>query len=431
MRHWINALLTLCFPVLIAGLFTLIWGERIGLLTLCVWLFISLWSERQKLSVFDTWLNSPNKGSLPTLGPGWERVFKSFIKIQKRQRRSESELNRALDRFEQAARALPDAVVLLNNSRQIEWCNTKAEEFFQLALNRDQGVQIDYLLRQPSFRAFMRSPDPELSLNLRLPRTGIDRLVSIQIIPFGDAQALLLARDITEREQLEVTRRDFVANISHELRTPLTVIQGFLETFEDKPADNPKLLARGVKLMSDQSHRMNRLITDLLALSRLENSESPEKEVVNMSSLIKNISEEAKALSASKHDIEVQASSDLNILGSEEEIRSALSNLVSNAVRYSPNGGKISIKWSLIDNEPIFSCQDQGVGIAPEHLSRLTERFYRVDKSRSQETGGTGLGLAIVKHVLNRHHAQLKITSEPNNGSQFSVRFPKDTIAPQ
>lgn len=182
--------------------------------------------------------------------------------------------------------------------------------------------------------------------------------------------------------------------------------------------------------MSDQSHRMNRLITDLLALSRLETSDSPEKEVVNMSSLIKNISEEARALSANKHDIDVQASSDLNILGSEEEIRSALSNLVSNAVRYSPDGGKISIRWSLTDNEPVFSCLDQGVGIAPEHLSRLTERFYRVDKSRSQETGGTGLGLAIVKHVLNRHNAQLKITSEPNNGSQFSVQFPRDTIAP-
>jgi two-component system phosphate regulon sensor histidine kinase PhoR len=215
LRHWINALLTLYFPVLIAGFFTLIWGERVGLLTLCVWLFILLWSERQKLSVFDNWLNSPSRGALPTLSPGWERVFKSFIKIQKHQRLSESELNRALDRFEQAARALPDAVILLNNSRQIEWCNTKAEEYFQLTLNRDQGVQIDYLLRQPSFRAFMRSPDAEASLNLRLPRTGVDRLVSIQIIPFGDAQALLLARDITEREQLEVTRRDFVANISN------------------------------------------------------------------------------------------------------------------------------------------------------------------------------------------------------------------------
>lgn len=251
------------------------------------------------------------------------------------------------------------------------------------------------------------------------------------MIPFGNEQSLLLARDITEREQLEVTRRDFVANISHELRTPLTVIQGFLETFEDNPADDPELLTRGVKLMSDQSHRMNRLITDLLALSRLETSESPEEEVINMFRLIQSISAEAKALSTKNHIVDVQAANDLNILGSEEEIRSALSNLVSNAVRYSPNGGTISIKWTLVDNEPVFSCQDQGVGIAPEHLSRLTERFYRVDKSRSQETGGTGLGLAIVKHIVNRHNAKLKITSEPNKGSQFSIQFSKDAIVSQ
>lgn len=431
MRHWFNALLTLLFPVLTTGFFALIWGLTVGLSALCVWLFIALWSERQKLSLFDSWLNSPTKDTVPTLNPGWNRVFKSFIKIQKNQRLSESELNRALDRFEQAVRALPDGVILLNNSHQIEWCNTKAEEYFQLTFTRDQGVQIDYLLRQPSFRTFMHNPDPEISLNLRLPRMGIDRLVAIQIIPFGNEQSLLLARDITEREQLEVTRRDFVANISHELRTPLTVIQGFLETFEDNPADDPELLTRGVKLMSDQSHRMNRLITDLLALSRLETSESPEEEVINMFRLIQSISAEAKALSTKNHIVDVQAANDLNILGSEEEIRSALSNLVSNAVRYSPNGGTISIKWTLVDNEPVFSCQDQGVGIAPEHLSRLTERFYRVDKSRSQETGGTGLGLAIVKHIVNRHNAKLKITSEPNKGSQFSIQFSKDAIVSQ
>ncbi|MDC1310882.1 phosphate regulon sensor histidine kinase PhoR [Burkholderiales bacterium] len=431
MRHWLNALLTLFFPILTAGFFALIWGLTVGLSTLCVWLLIALWSERQKLSLFDSWLNSPNRDALPSLNPGWDRVFKSFIKIQKKQRLSKSELNRALDRFEQAVRALPDAVILLNNSRQIEWCNTKAEEYFQITFNRDQGVQIDYLLRQPSFRNFMRNVDLETSLNLRLPRMGIDRLVAIQMIPFGDNQSLLLARDITEREQLEVTRRDFIANISHELRTPLTVIQGFLETFEDNPAADPELLTRGVKLMSDQSHRMNRLITDLLALTRLETSEPPEGEVINMLSLIQSISLEAEALSTKNHIVNVQAANNLNILGSEEEIRSALSNLVSNAVRYSPNGGTISIKWALVDNEPVFSCQDQGVGIAPEHLSRLTERFYRVDKSRSQETGGTGLGLAIVKHVLNRHDAKLEITSKTNKGSQFSIRFSKDTVVSQ
>ena len=412
-----------------AGVFALIWGTLVGLSTLCFLLFIALWSERQKLSLFDNWLNSPDRNRLPNLNPAWDRVFKSFIKIEKNQKASEAELNRALTRFEQAARALPDAVILLSNSRQFEWCNTKAEVYFQLELDRDQGVQIDYLLRQPSFRAFMRSQDMAASLSLRLPRPSIDRQVSMQMIPFGEEQTLLLARDVTEREQLEVTRRDFVANISHELRTPLTVIQGFLETFEDNPAEDTKLLTRGVKLMSDQSQRMNRLITDLLALSRLETSDAPPQEVVHMSRLIESVRVEAQALSTEKHNIDVHASADLKILGCEEEIRSALSNLVSNAVRYSPKGGTISIEWALIDQDPVFSCQDQGVGIAPEHISRLTERFYRVDKSRSQETGGTGLGLAIVKHILNRHNAKLEISSEPNKGSQFSIRFPKTIVS--
>lgn len=431
LKHWGTALLTLILPATVAAVVGLVWGITIGLITLCFWLVLALWSERQKLFVFDEWLNSPKATALPTLTSSWDRVLKSFVKIQKRQRATETELSRALDRFEQAARALPDGVIVLNNANQIDWCNTKAEEYFRLTLARDRNVKIDYLLRHPSFRTFIKALNPEDTLTLRLPRSGLDRLISIQTIPFGNKQALLLARDITEREQLEITRRDFVANISHELRTPLTVIQGFLETFDDNPAENPQLLSRGVKLMSDQSHRMNRLITDLLALSRLETSNAPPEEVIYMSKLIDDVRTEGQALSTSNHEFEIQALPDLNILGAEDEIRSAVSNLVSNAVRYSPAGGKISIVWSLINGEPVFSCEDQGVGIPLEHLGRITERFYRVDKSRSQETGGTGLGLAIVKHVLNRHGATLLIDSEPRRGSKFTIHFLTEKIAPQ
>ena len=431
MRHWINAFVTLIFPTVVAGLVALIWNTTLGLITLCLWLFVALWSERQNISFFESWLNAPKPGSRPAVTARWEQVFKGLTKIQKHQRASEAALSRALDRFEQAARALPDAVILVNKASQIEWCNTRAEEYFQLKLNRDHGVQIDYLLRHPAFRVFMSNPDPEITLTLRLPRTGADRLVSVQMIPFGHEQGLLLAQDITEREQLEITRRDFVANISHELRTPLTVIQGFLETFEDVPSDNPEIFARGVELMSDQSRRMNRLITDLLALSRLENSSVVHEDIIDVSKLTHHVAAEARTLSNNKHRIDIHTASDLKILGAEDEIRSALSNLVSNAVRYSPTGGTITISWALIHDEPVFSCKDQGVGIAAEHLERLTERFYRVDKGRSQETGGTGLGLAIVKHVLNRHDARLKITSNPGRGSDFSIFFSSEKIAPQ
>ena len=305
LNHWGTALLTLILPATVAAVVGMVWGITIGLITLCFWLVLALWSERQKLFVFDEWLNSPKATALPTLTSSWDRVLKSFVKIQKRQRATETELSRALDRFEQAARALPDGVIVLNNANQIDWCNTKAEEYFRLTLARDRGVKIDYLLRHPSFRTFIKALNPEDTLTLRLPRSGLDRLISIQTIPFGNKQALLLARDITEREQLEITRRDFVANISHELRTPLTVIQGFLETFDGNPAENPQLLSRGVKLMSDQSHRMNRLITDLLALSRLETSNAPPEEVIYMSKLIDDVRTEGQALSTSNHEFEL------------------------------------------------------------------------------------------------------------------------------
>jgi two-component system phosphate regulon sensor histidine kinase PhoR len=259
----------------------------------------------------------------------------------------------------------------------------------------------------------------------------VSRVIAIQIVPYGSAQKLLLARDVTTGEKLETMRRDFVANVSHELRTPLTVIQGYLETFEDEEMRDAETLKRGIELMSDQSSRMTRLVSDLLTLSKLEtSSDSLKEDYIDIPALLKNLESESNALSAGKHQLIFSVDANLCLIGIEEEIRSAFANLVSNAIRYSPNGGNIKITWGTVDNHPTFSCRDSGIGIERQHIERLTERFYRIDKSRSRETGGTGLGLAIVKHIANRHSADLVIKSRLGEGSSFSLRFPPTRETP-
>jgi two-component system phosphate regulon sensor histidine kinase PhoR len=281
------------------------------------------------------------------------------------------------------------------------------------------------LIRQTAFRTFLKKEATSEPSTIQLTGGRVQRYVSLQIVSFGQNQKLLLAQDVTNREKLDTTRRDFIANVSHELRTPLTVIQGYLETFEEDPTEDPELLARGIELMSDQSRRMNRLVEDLLTLSRLETSDALQEETINVSGMLSAISHEAEALSKSNHRVHLDIEDGLDLIGSQDEIRSALTNLVSNAIRYSPNGGDINLCWYSNSDKAVFSCKDQGVGIDTQHIDRLTERFYRVDKSRSRETGGTGLGLAIVKHVLNRHGATLTISSVPGEGSTFSAIFPE------
>jgi two-component system phosphate regulon sensor histidine kinase PhoR len=244
-------------------------------------------------------------------------------------------------------------------------------------------------------------------------------------VPYGDRDKLLLSRDITRWERMETTRRDFVANVSHELRTPLTVLGGFLETLSDMREPDPDMLRRSLQLMSEQSTRMQRLVEDLLTLSKLEGAQNPLRdEFADLPEIVRSLFREAQALSGGRHRFSLRIEHHDGLKGSAEELRSALSNLISNAVRYTPEGGEIEVSWCKRDAEPVFAVRDTGIGIEPHHVPRLTERFYRVDRSRSRATGGTGLGLAIVKHVLSRHQARLEVESEPGKGSTFSVVFP-------
>jgi two-component system phosphate regulon sensor histidine kinase PhoR len=370
------------------------------------------------------WLEAPDEVEPPDASGSWGDIFYRLQKLQKRQKASRKELTFALEQFEHAAQAVPDAMVILNQSEQIVWCNPASRQYMGLDCERDRGQFIRYLMRQAHFLEFLDAVDYSRRLVCKSP-VNREITLSLQLVPFGEAQKLLVARDITDLERVDVMRRDFIANVSHELRTPLTVVGGFVETLADAPVLPAEESRRYFDLMLDHTRRMQRLLDDLLTLSQLESAERTLKdEDVNMTDLARALAAEAESLSRGRHRVHVALASDANLKGSLQEIRSALGNLVSNAVRYTPDGGDITLRWRVDNGEGVFSVTDTGEGIAAEHVPRLTERFYRVDRSRSRETGGTGLGLAIVKHVLTRHGARLEIQSVPGKGSTFSAIFP-------
>jgi two-component system phosphate regulon sensor histidine kinase PhoR len=326
--------------------------------------------------------------------------------------------------------AVPDGMVILNRSDQIEWCNPASRKFLGLDCERDRGQFVRYLLRQAHFLEFLDAADYSRRLVCKSP-INRELTLSLQLVPFGASQKLLVARDITDLERVDAMRRDFIANVSHELRTPLTVVGGFVETLADAPNLPASESRRYFNLMLDHTRRMQHLLDDLLILSRLESADHALKdEPVNVPELAQVLKAEAESLSRGRHRVNQDVDSGAWLKGNLQEIRSALGNLVSNAVRYTPDGGEITLAWRERNGEGVFSVADTGEGIAAEHIPRLTERFYRVDRSRSRETGGTGLGLAIVKHVLTRHGARLDIQSIPGKGSTFSAIFPAQRMQP-
>jgi two-component system phosphate regulon sensor histidine kinase PhoR len=383
-----------------------------------------LWQEYR----LARWLENPDEVTPPDATGSWGDIFYRLEKLQRRQRTSRSELTNALEQFEHAAQAVPDAMVILNGNEQIEWCNPASRKYMGLDCERDRGQFIRYLLRQAQFLNFLDAADYSQPLISKSP-VNREVTLSIQLVPFGISQKLLIARDITDLERVDAMRRDFIANVSHELRTPLTVVGGFVETLADAsdlPASESR---RYFDLMLDHTRRMQHLLDDLLTLSQLESDDQTLKDApINVHELAQGLKSDAESLSRGRHKVLLALDSNALLKGSLQEIRSALGNLVSNAVRYTPEGGEITLAWREHNGEGIFSVTDTGEGIASEHIPRLTERFYRVDRSRSRETGGTGLGLAIVKHVLTRHGARLEIQSAPGKGSTFSAVFPAQRI---
>jgi two-component system, OmpR family, phosphate regulon sensor histidine kinase PhoR len=428
---WRRALIPLFSLLLITLLAWAIVGVLPALIFLVLGLLVRVLFHLHRLAGLDSWLNDPEGLPAPDSTGIWGEVYSRLHKMVRKQLQDRERRIAALQDMEQATSALPEGVIILDDADRIEWCNPLAEKHFGLAHVRDVGQQITYLARQPEFVHYLAKKDFSNPLVLRGSRH--DGLVlSIKLVCYGDNKKLLISRDITHFERVETMRRDFVANVSHELRTPLTVVNGFVETLHDMPNLENDMSRRALHLMGEQTYRMAHLVDDLLTLSRLENELNVlHEENVEVPKLVYALQQEGKSLSNGQHVLRTEVDSDCGVIGSAAELHSAFGNLVSNAVRYTPPGGEIILRWQVRDGKPVFSVQDSGIGIAPKYIPRLTERFYRVDRSRSRETGGTGLGLAIVKHVANRHQAQLDVASEEGRGSTFSIIFPAKRCWPQ
>jgi two-component system, OmpR family, phosphate regulon sensor histidine kinase PhoR len=371
-----------------------------------------------------SWLLKPTLNFIPNGKGIWEDIFANLYHELRKHSRSQSQLSSSLERLRHATSALPDGVVVLNTKNEIEWFNEPAELRLGLKREHDEGQPIYYLVRQSEFVRYLQKEDYSEPLKLKSWRSP-DVTLEMQVIPFASKQKLLICRDVSALEKTEVMRRDFIANVSHELRTPLTVIGGFLETIEDMPGAVSADVQPYFDMMQAQTTRMRRIIEDLLTLSTIENNATLKDETeIRMPMLLQQMANDAKALSQGAHTVTLHMETEVGILGSYNELVSAMGNLVSNAVRYTPPQGKIDIFWQRRGEQVVFSVQDTGIGIEPHHLPRLTERFYRVDSSRSRDTGGTGLGLSIVKHILQHHQANLHIDSQPGQGSRFSIVFP-------
>jgi len=361
--------------------------------------------------------------AVPEARGTWGLAYAALYRRVRLRSARQRDLRLALDRFVSGAEALPEGVVVLDGANRIQWANPRAESHLGIELRHDARAPIVNLVRQPAFVQYLAAGDFSEPVVIESQREA-GLTLSIQIVPFGMEEKMLMSRDITRLEAVARLRRDFIANVSHELKTPLTVLAGFLETLGDLELDARKR-QRYLALMLEQAQNMQRMVDDLLALSALESEHGilHESEFAIVPLLLQ-ISADAKALSAGKHEITLDIHEQANVIGSRDELASALGNLVSNAVRYTHEGGRIALEWRASARGGEFTVADTGIGIAAEHIPRLTERFYRVDRSRSRATGGTGLGLAIVKHVLIRHQAELAIESAPGQGSRFTVRLP-------
>ena len=377
-----------------------------------------------RLAQLIRWAVQPLGTETPSASGAWDEAYATLRKRARAGAEQREELGKLLDRFRQAAEAMPDGVVILDGHRNIEWMNDRAERSLNLHPARDLGRPITYFLREPAFLDYLVQSYPSGPLTLRSARNP-GQTLQIQSAPFAAGRSLLLVRDVTVIEKLETMRRDFVANVSHELRTPLTVVAGFIETAHDGLGDlSADELRHFLDMAGDQARRMQRLIEDLLTLATLETDAPPQEESIDMAALLAEVLEDARALSAGRHVLSLEDEGPPTLTGNYKELRSAVGNLASNAVRYTPADGRIALSWRATPDGAVFAVADTGIGIEPQHLPRLTERFYRVDRGRSRETGGTGLGLAIVKHVLERHQGRLDIRSEPGRGSTFSAAFP-------
>lgn len=422
------AFLRVAVMMLVAAAAGWLFGRTFGLWVAVVGLGFLLATHLFYASLLAGWLEGPRLEDIPNGFGIWTQVFARLYRTRRITEQNERRLQDNEERFRRTISALPEGIVLVDLSLQIDWCNPVAEQHLGVSLTGDHGMRITNLVRDPAFVSYMTSGQYDTPLEFR-PMARPAMALELRVIEVEPTRLMVISRDITQREQVDAMRRDFIANVSHELRTPLTVVNGFMEMLLDVESGDEATRKHHLALMQEQAQRMSRLVEDLLTLSRLESSESSlVEEVVDVQLLLTEVADEARVLSGGRHRVELRPTRGF-LRGNREELRSAFGNLVSNAIRYTPDGGTIRLSWqSDPGGSGRFEVIDTGIGVAQEHISRLTERFYRVDKSRSRETGGTGLGLAIVKHVLLRHDAYLDVRSEVGKGSTFAAVFPASRV---
>ncbi|WP_027712854.1 phosphate regulon sensor histidine kinase PhoR [Dickeya chrysanthemi] len=409
-----------CLPGLLLGLIIgyLPWFLLASVLAALCWNFYN----QLRLSY---WLWVDRSMTPPPGRWSWEPLFYGLYQMQLRNRRRRRELALLIKRFRSGAESLPDAVVITTEEGGIIWCNRLAQHLLGFRWPEDNGQNILNLLRYPEFTQYMQQQDFSRPLTLTLKNA---HHVEFRVMPYSEGQLLMVARDVTQMHQLEGARRNFFANVSHELRTPLTVLQGYLEMMSDESLDGA-LQSKALHTMQEQTRRMDGLVRQLLTLSRIEAAAAIDlNEKVDIPLMLRVLKREADTLSQGRHEIVFRVNEQLQVFGNEEQLRSAVSNLVYNAVNHTPSGTRIEVCWQQTPQGAQFQVSDNGPGIAAEHLPRLTERFYRVDKARSRQTGGSGLGLAIVKHALSHHDSRLEILSEEGAGSRFMFTLPNRLI---
>ncbi|EOC1345074.1 phosphate regulon sensor histidine kinase PhoR [Cronobacter turicensis] len=419
-KRLVLELLLCCIPALVLGAIFgyLAWFLLAAVTGLLVWHFWNLLRLSWWLWVDRSMTPPPGSGS-------WEPLLYGLHQMQLRNKKRRRELGNLIKRFRSGAESLPDAVVLTTEEGVIFWCNGLAQQLLGLRWPDDNGQNILNLLRYPEFTSYLRGQEFNRPLHLVLNN---GRHLEFRVMPYSEDQLLMVARDVTQMHQLEGARRNFFANVSHELRTPLTVLQGYLEMMHEQTLEGP-LREKALHTMREQTYRMEGLVKQLLTLSKIEAAPAMQlNETIDVPMMLRVVEREAQTLSQQKQTFTFEVDPQLKVLGNDEQLRSAISNLVYNAVNHTPAGTHITVRWEHVANGARFSVTDTGPGIAAEHIPRLTERFYRVDKARSRQTGGSGLGLAIVKHALTHHDARLEIESAPGKGTTFSFLLPERLI---
>lgn len=419
-RKEMNTLLLLLLATAIAGGITGLFLPILSLLMLGI-----LIRQVIQISRFEKWISTGGRSKYPKTSGIWEEIYYHVYRIKKNEKRRKKKLSKMIDQFRQSTEALPDAAIILGPHDEIDWANKAARQAFGLQQS-DKGQRIPNLIRFPEFIRYLKSGNYKEAVTLPSP---VDNRITLEvrIVPYGAGLRLLLAQDVTQIKKMERMRKDFVANVSHELRTPLTVLKGYLETLQDMDDGQSPLLTGSFQQMQGQTERMQHLVDDLLLLTRLE-TQQKKSQCVDVPALISQICNEGNTIKDASGRIQLTLDTTAHIVGEEQELRSAFTNLLGNALKYSPEDSIVKVRWYQDKGAVVLAIEDQGEGIAKADIPRVTERFYRVETKRHKKVNGTGLGLAIAKHVLMRHDASLNITSELGKGSCFSCHFPVERI---